>query len=358
MIAWWACYAWCSPGARLVRLVLWCSSTWHLYTTLTVTTTPFGGYFTSAAVARNCRHRCSRHSEKPQLQPPQPVSALADTAIEQVASASESLNTSAAGVTPEGGVIRDSRPLVNLGRVRDIARPTVRRFIGHANSPSHFWPVHNAATNSRNCVHCEPLRSELSATLATCHAVYNECTINARWPIGYQRDTLTHTVLPWWQHLHSQMTAQCCAAAAHSPNNVRTCCLMAESLVAEREASVTSRCRERVACRCRHAARCRVCNTLTLWSVTRAPHYLSSRTLVSICSSYLFFFACISCALLGRSHAGQLILRIFVLSCLQFALPVRSRSSAPSWFIYSSLSFVVSQPLHSASTILRNLALK
>ena len=69
--------------------------------------TPYGGYCTSIAAVRNGRDGCSRGREELQQPPPQPASALADSAVENVAPASVSLNISAAAVTPEGGVIRE-----------------------------------------------------------------------------------------------------------------------------------------------------------------------------------------------------------------------------------------------------------
>ena len=61
--------------------------------------TPYGGYCTSAAAARNLRDRCNSRKGKPQQLSLQPASELADSAVEHVASASASLNTSAAAAT-------------------------------------------------------------------------------------------------------------------------------------------------------------------------------------------------------------------------------------------------------------------
>ena len=66
-------------------------------------------------------------------------------------------------------------------------------------------------------------------------------------------------------------------------------------------------------------------NTYSRRTLTKQPN----AALYSYAVLVILFFACISCALLGRRHARQLILRILSLLYLHFALPVQSRSAAP-----------------------------
>ena len=110
--------------------------------------------------------------------------------------------------------------------------------------------------DSGNCAHCVPLITELGATLRV-DVFTSRAPLSRDDLMATTTRTRTPTVLPEWQHLHSQVTAQGCAAIAHLPSNLRACCRMAGSLVAQRASSVASRSRDRVACRSRERVACR-----------------------------------------------------------------------------------------------------
>ena len=172
-------------------------------------------------------------------------------------SASASLNTRAAAVTPEAGVIRELH--ASLLNSAECATSRDQEFEGSSAARTRLRTLDQCAVQQQiPGTACTASRGALNSvrplprvTLFTTSAPPTRDDL-----LSTSAQSHTPSVLPVWQHPHSHSIALCCAAAAHSPSNVRTCCRMAESLVAERAAGVASRSRERVACLSRESVAC------------------------------------------------------------------------------------------------------
>ena len=216
---------------------------------LTHATTQFGRYCTSAAAARNCRGRCSRHSEEAQMKLPVQASALADSAIEHVAPASAAASTRISFCYAVTLRSADTQPNLSYQYLLRAANfyenvceshaPLLHEYI--TSRDQQFEGSSAARTRFRTLGQCA-VQQQIPGTACTA----SPCTLNSVRPsprvtlfttsaaparddlLSTSPHSLTPSVLPVWQHLYSHSIAQCCtilrtrqvmcASAAEWPN--------------------------------------------------------------------------------------------------------------------------------------------
>ena len=335
-------------------------------------TTPYGGYCTSAAAARNCCDHCNWRYEEPQLKPPQPTNALSDSAVRQVARAIASLNTSAVAATRESFCNRFALRSADVQR-RDtheyLLRPAEGGVICESNAP-----LLNSAEYATSRDQKFSLKVHRPRQLAFALLTSAQCSNK------FQEPRALRTVAQWtqcdlrrksscWQRVHHHRVMSCClpARALARPRcclsgntytrrwlrkaalRLRTCSVMRAGAAEWPEFKLNP---HRWWLRARRESQSWARRLSQSWkrrmslplrrTPSRSPH-----TYILICYSrpvltkqpYAALYSYIVLVVLFflRMHfmhiarpivAGQLILRIFVLLCLHFALPVRSRSAA------------------------------